>query len=181
MLKLLLNKENKEIKREYAIRFAILFLFGLSGVLFLFLISLIPAYFLLKVDQKVLTQELSVAQDSGLNADRKRLKEKLSSLQQTLNIVDTPNNDISYYIQKITERQPRDINILSINIENKSEKRFIVMQGVANSRSGLSSFVKTLEDVTEFESVVLPFSSFTKETEIPFSVTINLVSNVEKS
>jgi multidrug efflux pump subunit AcrB len=176
MPKLLLKEENKDIKKEYTQRLVTLLFFGLSGVLFLFLISLIPAYFLLKVDQKVLNQELSVAQNTELNADRKKLKEKLSNLQQTLNIIDTPNSEISYYIQKVTERQPRDINILSLNFEKEAGKNLIIVQGTANSRSGLSDFVKTLETVSEFESVTLPFSSFAREVDIPFSITINIMN-----
>ncbi|MFA7193608.1 MAG: hypothetical protein WC087_01695 [Candidatus Paceibacterota bacterium] len=174
MLRLLLKEEKKEIKKEYIRRVLTIIFLGLSGVLFLFLVSLLPAFFLLSVDQKVLNQELSVAQDVELNADRQRLKEKLKNLQQTLNLIDTPNSDISYYIQKITERQPRDINILSLDFTKNADKNSIVVQGVANSRTSLSSFVKVLETVDEFEAVNLPFSSFTREVDIPFSITIYL-------
>lgn len=176
MLKLLLKEENKEIKKDYLRRVITIVLFGLSGVLVLFLISLIPAYFLLKVDQKVLNQELSVAQNTELNADRNRLKEKLANLQQTLNVIDTPDSDNSYFIQKITERQPRDINILSLNFEEQQDKSVIIVQGTANSRNSLSTFVKSLELVTEFESINLPFSSFAREVDIPFALTIILTS-----
>lgn len=176
MLKLLLKEENKEIKKDYLRRVITIVLFGLSGVLVLFLISLIPAYFLLKVDQKVLNQELSVAQNTELNADRNRLKEKLANLQQTLNVIDTPDSDNSYFIQKITERQPRDINILSLNFEEQQDKSVIIVQGTANSRNSLSTFVKSLELVAEFESINLPFSSFAREVDIPFALTIILTS-----
>lgn len=174
MLKLLLTEEKKEIKKEYIRRILSIVFLGLSIILFLFLVSLLPAFFLLNVDQKVLNQELSVAQDVELNADRQRLKEKLQNLQQTLNLIDTPNSDFSYYIQKITERQPRDINILSLDFTKNANKNSIIVQGVANSRTSLSSFVKVLETVDEFEAVNLPFSSFTREVDIPFSITIYL-------
>lgn len=176
MLKLLLNEKKKEIKKEYSLRYLTILFFGLAGIFVLFIISLIPVYFILKIDQKVLNEELSVAQDSELNSDRTRLKEKLSSLQQTLNIVDTPSIEISGYIQKITERQPRDISILKIDFDKNENSQTIILQGNANSRGSLATFIDSLETVDEFETVNLPFSSFTRDSDIPFSITINLVN-----
>lgn len=179
MLKLLLKKEKDEIKKEYISRFLIVLFFGLSSVLILFLISLTPAYVVLKIEQKNLNNELNLAQDSDLNADRKRLKDKLETLHKTLDIVDTPKSEISTYIQKITEKQLRDINILGISFAKQAEKNSIILDGNANSRSSLASFIGDLETVPEFESVNLPFSSFARDFEIPFSITINLRSNTE--
>lgn len=175
MLKLLLKEEKNVIKKEYIFRFLTILFFGLSAVIALFLISLVPTYFLLKIDQKVLTQELDVAQDSELNIERKKLKEKLADLQQTLNIVDTPNTEISFYIQKITERQPRDVSILNLSFEKVGGKEVVTVQGNANGRSSLASFIDVLEEVPEFENVNLPFSSFTRDSDIPFSITINIL------
>jgi multidrug efflux pump subunit AcrB len=179
MLNLLLKKEKEDIKKEYVFRFLIILFFGLSIVIILFLISLIPSYVVLKIEQKSLNSELNLAQDTELNADRKRLKDKLSSLQKILKIVDTPKSEISYYIQKITEKQMRDINILGISFLKQAEADSIVLDGNANSRSSLASFIESLETVPEFESVNLPFSSFTRDSEIPFSITINLPAKIE--
>jgi multidrug efflux pump subunit AcrB len=176
MLKLLLNEKKKELKKEYLFRYLTILLFGLSGILILFLISLVPIYFILKIDQKVLKEELSVAQDAELNADRSRLKEKLTSLQQTLNIVDTPSVEVSGYIQKITERQPRDISILNISFDKNTDSQTIILQGNANSRGSLATFIDSLETIEEFSTVNLPFSSFTRDSDIPFSITISLVN-----
>jgi hypothetical protein len=176
MLNLLLKEEKKEIKKEYLFRFITILFLGISSILILVVVSLIPSYFLLKVDQKVVGQELSVAQDVELNADRQRLKEKLSELQKTLNVVDTKYPAVSLYLQSITEKQPRDINILSIDFSKSNEINSVVLQGTANSRGSLASFVDSLETVPQFESVNLPFSSFARDSDIPFSITINLVT-----
>lgn len=178
MLKLLLKEEYKKIKRDYIFRFIIISLIGLSSVMFLFMVSLLPAYVLLRTDQKVLAEEVKIAQDEELNADRKRLKEKLNELRDTLNILDTNQYEISYFIQKITERQPRSVNISNISFDSKlveeEDRASIIIQGTANSRESLSSFATSLEQVSEFESVTLPFSSFAKDSEIPFSITVSL-------
>lgn len=180
MLRLLLKEESKKIKKEYIYRFFMLLLSGLSGILVLFLISLLPAYVLLKTDKEVLTEEVKISQNSELNADRKRLKERLNNLRDTLNTLDTKQYEISSFIQQITERQPRTVNISTIAFDSKSsgaiEKSNIIIQGTANSRESLASFSKSLEEVEGFESVALPFSSFAKDTEIPFSITILLKS-----
>ena len=176
MLKLLLKEEKQKIRKDYLFRFLTLLFSGLSVISILFLLSLIPSYFILKLDQKVLNEKLSVAQDDALNIERQRLKEQLSSLQKTLNIVDDPTNQISMYIQSITEKQSRDISLLNINYEKESGKPAIVLQGNANSRQSLASFINSLEQVPEFESVNLPFSSFARDTNIPFSITIYLKS-----
>lgn len=180
MLRLLLKEESKKIKREYVYRFLILLFAGLSSILILFLISLLPAYFLLKIDKKVLSEEVKISQNSELNSDRKQLKEKLNALRETLNTLDTNQYQISYFIQKITEKQPRTVNISTISFDSKGSgsinRSNINIQGNANSRESLADFAKSLEDVDGFESVVLPFSSFAKDTEIPFSITIILKS-----
>jgi multidrug efflux pump subunit AcrB len=176
MLSLLLKEEKREIRKEYLFRYLTILFFGVAGIIFLVSASLIPSYFLLKIDQKVLNQELSVAQDAELNSDRQRLKEKLAELQKTLNIVDTPSVEVSGFIQSITEKQPRDINILNINFSELAGVKNIVLQGTANSRGSLAGFIDSLETVPEFKSVNLPFSSFTRDSDIPFSITINLES-----
>lgn len=180
MLNLLLTEEKKEIKKEYVFRYVTIFFFGLSAIFTLIFISLIPTYVLLKLDQKVLNQELSVAQDAQLNSDRQRLKEKLADLQKTLNIVDTENSNIAYYIQSITDKQPRDINILKIDFKKTETSKSIVIQGTSNSRGGLASFIDVLETVPEFTSVNLPFSSFARDADVPFSITINITNPDEK-
>jgi hypothetical protein len=174
MLKLLLKEEKQKIKKEYLLRFLAVFLLGMAFVLFLLSISLLPSYYLLLIDKKVLTQELSVVQDIELNADRRRLREKLASLRDTLSIVDEPTTEISPYIQKITSNQPRDINILGLSFtkENKQEK--IVLDGVANNRNSLANFVNILDQIPEFQTVNLPFSSFVRDSDIPFSITITI-------
>lgn len=177
MLNLLLTEEKKEIKKDYLFRYVSILLFCLSGVSLLIILTMIPSYVLLKIDQKVLRQELSVAQDDQLNEDRKRLKEKLADLQKTLNIVDTTQINSSLYLQKITEIQPRDINILNIDFIKESGANKIVLKGNANSRASLAAFIDLLEGVPEFSAVNLPFSSFARDSDIPFSININLINN----
>lgn len=180
MIKLLLKEEKKEIKKEYAFRFLIILFLGLSFVSIFLLISLIPSYFLLKVNQKVLIQELSVAQNVELNTDRQKLKDKLNELQKILDIVDTKNYNISYNIKNITDRQSRDINIQNLEFSNENSQEIFLIQGVANTRGSLASFIDTLETIPEFEYVNLPFSSFARDTDIPFSIKINLLSQTNE-
>lgn len=172
MLKLLLKEEKKQIKKEYLLRFFTLLFMTLSFVLVLFLVSLVPSYFILKLDQKIINEKLSVAQNSELNQERQDLKKQLSDLQKVLNIVSSPTTEISSYIQSITERQPRDISILNIAYTKEGGKPNIVLQGNANSRGSLAGFIDELEKVAEFESINLPFSSFVRDVDIPFSITI---------
>lgn len=178
MLKLLLKEESQKIKKEYIRRFIIVLFFGLSAIMFLFIVSLIPSYFILKLDQKVLNAELSSAQNEELNNDRLKLKEKLNSLRSTLNILDTKQYEVSYLIQNVTERQTRDVNITGFafdgNYKNKELSPVFIIQGNANSREALANFIEVLNQVPEFSSASLPFSSFAKDSEIPFSITINL-------
>jgi hypothetical protein len=177
MLKLLLKEEKEKIKKEYVLRFFSIFFTGVSLILFLLTISLLPSYYLLLIDKKVLSQELDIAQDSELNADKRLLREKLVSLQQTLNIVDEPTTEISVYIQKITSNQPRDINILGLNFSKENNQERIVLDGVANNRNSLANFVNILDEVPEFKTVNLPFSSFVRDADIPFSIAITIEKN----
>jgi len=174
MIKILLKEEKKDIKKEYIFRFFTILLLGLSFVSIFVTVSLIPSYFLLKIDQKVLSQELNMAQNTELNSDRQKLKDKLYELQKILDIVDTNNSNIAYNIQNITQRQSRDINIQNLEFSTENSQEIFLIQGVANTRGSLASFIDALETVPEFKSVNLPFSSFARDTDIPFSITINL-------
>lgn len=176
MLKLLLKEESKRIKKNYISRFITLILYGFSAILFLFLISIIPAFVLLKIDQKILNEELKIAQNEELNKDRIQLKEKLNNLKHLLNILDTKQYETSYLIQKVTERQNRSISIssFSFDLNQETENPSFTIQGNANNRESLADFVSELQKVEEFKTASLPFSSFAKEAEIPFSITIKI-------
>lgn len=181
MLKLLLPEQREKIRQEYFKRYSTLVLFVLSVVLLLFGFSLTPTLLLTKSEESLLKEQVRIAKDPEINKDRIFLKKTLKELNQTVDILDVERYEISSIIDQITRNQVRGLGLSSISFTISKDSKLgevgsVSLQGVASSREVLASFVSVLESVDGFESVKLPFSSFAKNEDVPFSLKIELRS-----
>ena len=181
MLRLLLPKQKKELRAEYRNRFLVVFFGSLTCVVLAWGFSLVPTYVTLQSEEKVLREDLRIATDPALNADRNMLKDELQSLSKRLVLLDVPSYQVSRLLQLITNAQTRAIAITTISFDatknptDASLQGVLVLSGVANTRSGLMGFADTLKQQADiFTDVDLPFSSLVKDTDIPFTITIQL-------
>lgn len=182
MLRLLLPKEKKSLRREYLSRVTVLACFGAAFVLVLWGVSLTPTFVMLQSEEQVLTEELRVATDAGLNEERTALKAELSHLSKQLKLLDVPAYHVSRLLQVVTSAQSREVGLSSISFDSttdtvdKSLKGQLTLSGVANTRSSLLTFVEVLKQQSDvFTSVDLPFASLVKDVDVPFTITVMLV------
>lgn len=174
MLKLLLPEQRKKIKLEYLKRYLSLIFIMLSAILILFAFSLTPTLLTAKSEESLLKEQVRIAKDPELNKDKIQLKETLTELNKTIEVLDVERHEISSIIDQITRNQIRGISISAISFEASNNK--VSIQGTAGGREVLANFVSVLEEVEKFEKVELPFSSFTRNEDVPFSLNITLVS-----
>lgn len=176
MLRLLLEKERKLIKSEYAFRFSSILLLSLSAVVIFWIISMTPTFVTVFFEQKLLKEQVQDVESVELLNEKNSLTEGFSDFRDKLNILDVSEYNPTDLIREVTKYQIRSISLSNITFDTKNGKKVIGLQGVANNRESLSEFASELEKSDLFVKVDLPFSNFTKDIDIPFVLTIDLKS-----
>lgn len=177
MLELLPNVQKKSIKKEYFLRFLVVMLsFSLTAGI-LFLVSLLPSYFLLSVKENSVSQEFenkkksaSAALDEDLLSAVKISKEMLALLK----LVDGKFS-MRDSIVKIISKKNSGIRIDGVSMNHSKDEQYrISLRGTSKNRELLKSFAESLKAEKEFSGVDLPISNFAKISDIDFNITLNI-------
>lgn len=174
MFTFLFDEYRKNIKREYKIRLAVIYL-SIAGVLFFMgTILSIPTFIILKsrLDLATLEKESStgVTQD-----DTKAIQKEALAIKAKISVIEEDNADIPlvHTIEKILSKTENDILITSISLKKKTEKGSITIAGIAKTRDALVAFTKRLKSEPSFGDPTLPLGSLTKSKDVPFSLSID--------
>lgn len=182
MLNLLIREDRHWLRKEYLLRFVLVFLFFIMTSLFIWGTVIGSLYVQIKVEQNIVREELESVRETS---DRKSLddllalEKKLNLLTDQLVVLNFEQTDL---ILEIVSKNQEGINVnlisnnLEISEDNKDEVIAIIsLNGVANTRSDLVNYQEQLSESEMFETVNIPFSSFAQNTEIPFSASIRTV------
>ena len=176
MTNLLPLVEKKNIKQEYRMRVYIVSLLFLSVLIIIAIVSLLPLYISslsklndIRSQMEVEKQKASYAAEEQdpikitreVNAKLAILGKKDSALPQSSNLITT-----------IVGYKPDNIKINAIFYDRGLAEGKILLNGIAEDRETLLSFLKLLEGEKIFTKVDLPISSFVKEKDIEFSIKI---------
>lgn len=180
MLRLLLENDKKIIRREYLLRFLnMLLLYTVIGVSF-WIFALMPSYLYLRTESGILSQQVEKENNSQLAKERAELKKTVFDLNTKVSVLGSGDYVVSKFIRKITGVQTGHISIESISFSNSADssvKGKMELRGIASNRESLLDFSQNLESIDDFESVVLPFSNFASNEDIPFLITIEINEN----
>lgn len=177
MISLIPNEEKKKMRRDFYIRFLVVFLVMLSLSIFVATTTMLPSFFIsvvrknadntkLEIQKKepapLLDQEsLLVIQD---------LKDKVILIEKSSKNEFTVSREI---IDQILSKKMSDIKINQISYGTDPTKgKKININGVAPSRERLLLFRQALESSTVFTKVDLPISNFIKGSNIQFFLTL---------
>lgn len=177
MLRLLLESDKEAIKKEYLFRFLNMLLIYITLGVFIWSFALVPSFLFVKTESDILSQQVEKQNNSKLAKDREELKKTVFDLNTKIKVLGTDEYVVSNLIRKITEKQSGEISIENIsfaNISSLNPVRTLELKGRADNRESLLDFSNELEGIEEFESVVLPFSNFASNENIPFLITIEL-------
>jgi len=174
MLRLLLEEDRKIIKKEYLIRFLTIFSVLLSIVFVFWILFLLPTFINVFSEERIIEKKIGDPLSRGSSEDVEILKDKFSLLRNKVKVLDKEQYIVTDIIRQVTENQVRSISLNSIAFAVREEGQFVSLQGLANNRESLVEFSNQLESVDIFENVDVPFSNFTKDIDIPFSMTISL-------
>lgn len=189
MSNLLPEQYRKTLVREYKLRRLIVvtwFVFILSLISLAFFV---PAFVFIKIDESLVglqDNKSASAPTDAVGNETKNVSKTLAELDRASKIArELGSNPVAfsvYEVMRVLQFKPPSIRINEVAYVNKQtvavddggsagSKIVVTMKGVADTRESLTVFGKFLAARPEFENVDVPISSFTKTTDIDFSLT----------
>lgn len=172
----LLNREKRYfIRGEYLGRLLNIFLGVVIFSLVYYAILLFSNSFLVNFEKKVVESEKNNSSISSLQKELKEYENVLKHIESEYNLF---AKNIIYptdFISIINSKNISGIKITSLSFQKISEEGGVRLEvnGIADNRDILIQYSNNLKDVESFKDVTVPISSLTKNTNIPFSITIN--------
>ncbi|HMP67586.1 MAG TPA: hypothetical protein PKA60_02455 [Candidatus Paceibacterota bacterium] len=184
MNKILLNKEKKQIKREYLVRFLSVFIGLLVFVALVFSFLIYSYYIQIKVSKADAEGRIYEIKNSEFTKMRKDFRDISISINEKLKKISVGQISSQFFIDKIIEHNNGiTINNLSLTFSPATDIATIDISGLATDRDALVEFQQKLRQEDVFASVDIPFSNFTINENIPFSakiVSVDLKKYFEK-
>lgn len=179
MLELLLEKDRKEIKKEYLFRFLNIYFIFLIVVFTAGFIAIIPTFYLVSFQNKTADESIQQFKKSESTIKQKVLEEEARNLADDVKISQRDAVRYSDFIKIIEEASIESVEINSIvfkQIKNsetqKIESIIIDIGGAATQRKLLVNFVASLEKLNIFKKVDMPLSNLTKEADLLFNIRV---------
>ncbi|HRH26399.1 MAG TPA: hypothetical protein PLF31_02940 [Candidatus Paceibacterota bacterium] len=175
MFNLLPNEIKAALQREYHYRQAFIWSGAITIVILIATALLVPAYILsltrnqtLKIERE--SVEIASQRNAGSAAQVVTAAEKLST-----SLTGIPESNVSTLVSQIISSRPAGIVVLRFSFSSALDAPIRAeIQGVAKNREALRGYVRTLEQQPSFGEVAVPIESFTRETNIPFTLTISI-------
>ncbi|MFM2357626.1 MAG: hypothetical protein RJA61_363 [Candidatus Parcubacteria bacterium] len=174
MFNLLPQEHQKELRKEYTRRRFVLFLGAFFFVGVSALVTLFPSYLLSTQEEKEVSLEKYV--------DAEMLKEDMDSLNERIKNIKTNTRIITLNTEDVLAGEVFDLILgqvsSGVSVRNllfkkgETEGVQVIIAGIAGTRDGLLAFAKALENIPLFARVDVPVSTFTKERNIEFSLTL---------
>jgi hypothetical protein len=178
MINVLPQNEKSVLRKEYIIRLATLCIFLFTIIILAASFLLVPAYVLSKNKISAYEIELQKYNESNSNNSANNLSSIVSDINQNLEILNK-NKQTKVLTEDIfgvvLSAKPKGVKIKNMSYAVTPENiNTIQINGQAADRASLRAFEDSLKNDIRVESTKLPVSSFTKRTDIDFSLSVNL-------
>ena len=175
-MNLLPEMRKDSLRRMYLMRFLVVSVLVLFGVLIIQVVGMVPSYVYVEQQQVMYETELAGLGEKLAGAEEQGIQERVSTLEaRALALQEGAKGSTASSVFRAVVAVPHAV----IKIERLSFTRgkgevtpSLAIAGVAASRSTLSSYATALSHLPYVSNVDLPISAFAKETEIPFSLTL---------
>lgn len=175
MLKLLLKEDRINLKKEYTLRFFILFFTSIIILQIVWgLLMLIPYYYF-KNEKEVFSERLADMNREAATIERNRYSEVTNEILEKVQILKKPQSVNSNIIDIIFNNiENISISNVSINYANSDIENYanISVKGVADSRDSLLQYEKKLQENELVNTTFIPLSNFTKSENLQFEISI---------
>jgi len=178
MINLIPKEEKKKMIVDFYYRLFVLFLFMLSFAIFIGVISLLPAYFYSSEKNSIVNTELATQKNTAVPLLGEQSLAAVSDINNKLGIINNAEKNSfpisEKVINTILAEKTSDIHIIQITYQNDPVLgKQVGVLGIADTREALLSFQQTLASDPDFKNVNLPISSFVKDSNIQFNLTLN--------
>jgi len=172
MFKLLTDEARQKVSEEYTLRRGVLTMLGVSAVLVVGSISLVPAYIISESHIRVAQARTEALKNSPTGEKRDELVSWLSVTNKKLKIL-SPNSQTSIPYEsfiKVVSSKSTGIKIAELEWSKTDTDTLLVIRGNASDRQALLDFQSKLNDTKAFSKAVLPVSDFAKDKDIDFEL-----------
>ncbi|MCH7529596.1 hypothetical protein IIB50_00545 [Patescibacteria group bacterium] len=177
MRNLLPIKDKKHIRLEYLIRLLSIAMFFVFFTALLSSIFLLPSFFISQTKEIAIRDQAEVSKRALALREQNTSDILLNESKEKLNLLSSGVSRplIQNAIRTIIDDLPSGVVLYIISYsEIPDEHGRISLIGVADRRSVLLSFKKFLEQEALFSSVTLPVSNLAQDSDINFSIQLNM-------
>ncbi len=177
MANLLPKKERNFFKYEYRFRlFSVILLFFIATSM-LGMVFLLPSYFVSSLKEESIVRQFGLLKKTIELREEGASVESLLIAKQKINelvIVDKQVSNIKI-LQAIMDSMDDNVSVDVFYYTKGSEKKGKMrIAGIAESRAAFISFSDRLKKENSFNMVDFPVSSLAKDSDIPFSLILNI-------
>lgn len=167
---LLPQSEQKEIRFEEIRRVILFFAVGLTIIIGIGIVLLIPSYLLIFVEQQELDRLFATEKNAS---DRLSIDKTTADIQianrvfMSLRNSGTDSSQAAFIFDTIFKKTGTVLSIQRLSVQSSRE---VEIRGFASTRGDLLAFEESLRRSDIFHSIVSPLSNIIKETDITFSI-----------
>ena len=176
MFNLLPLEEKNAIRKEYRYRLMVVALVGLFVTFLVGSVLLVPSYGLSKIKEVSVVKNNALLKEGATARDDGRVvTEELRDTKSILSALKPSDHTVYFHevLGGIIEQRPSGVLLQGILMQSVGVAQTeFHLSGVARNRVDLVLFQKRLEGEKRFTKVDIPFSNFAKDSDIPFTVTI---------
>lgn len=172
MFNLLPQEEKAALRKEYKYREYTVIIGSILALFIAGIASLFPSYILsitkrqtVDIDRQSLEQQLN--RNSGTAAGTVARAESLSASLSAI-----PDEQMTTWLRTIIDARSSGVVLLRFSfVEGAEGALALELQGVSRTRTALQQFERTLQTIPKLTGVKVPIESYTRETNIPFTIT----------
>lgn len=174
MFNILTEDLKNDLKKAYKTRFWVLVFSIFNFLLIIFLLSLIPSYFILNDEKNNLKVQYDLLSQKSVSNDYSLTRKIFKDTNNFLNFLSL-NNDKPFvydFVADISNIKNNNIQVKNIMLNRlNATSSVITISGVALNREALTTFVKNIENKKTLK-IDVPVSNFAKDKDIDFSFDI---------
>lgn len=172
MFNLLPKAEKEAIRREYRLRLVVVTLWFFSATVAIALMLLMPSYLRSSQREDAAQGRFDLLSDNVKKQNVTKEQTALLDAKRRLSLVD--QKAPALYLHELFMRVVADtggrVSVHALALRAEGDTRVLDIQGVAQTRASLLSYVKNIESTGLFDTVDVPPSNFAKNAELDFSL-----------
>jgi len=181
MLNLLKREKRYEIRKEYFRRLANVSILVLIISLVYYGVLLFSGTFLINFEKQAVELESQNIANSDLQKQVTEYEKTLNHIKIEYGIFSKKVMSPTFILAKLSEKTIAGIGLEAINLNKTNEDNVfnVEVRGVAKNRDILLAYSNSLQVESIFEGINIPLSSLTKNTDIPFTISMTAKTNKE--